>query len=122
MPHIIIETSQNIQLRQADTLLKKINENLWQTGEFDKSIAIKSRIYKSAHSLIGIQPSEDSFIAVQFCLMSGRDEATKAKLVQQIFDSIVHHVKHVEQINTAEKLQVTINTTELSPQYFKQSI
>lgn len=54
--------------------------------------------------------------------MSGRDEATKAKLVQQIFDSIVHHVKHVEQINTAEKLQVTINTTELSPQYFKQSI
>lgn len=26
MPHIIIETSQNIQLRQADTLLKKLTK------------------------------------------------------------------------------------------------
>ncbi|ELA08510.1 5-carboxymethyl-2-hydroxymuconate delta-isomerase [Moraxella macacae 0408225] len=122
MPHIVIETSQDIQLKQPNVLLQAINESLWQTGEFENATAIKSHIRQASHSLVGITTGEDSFISVQFYLMSGRNDTTKADLISRIFDSIVHHVKHIERLDTAQKLQITINTTELSHQYVKQSI
>ena len=120
MPHLIIETSENLVLKQPTTLLQAINDNLWQSAQFDKPNAIKSRIYTAEQSLIGLQKSNESFVVVHFYLMAGRDDTTKSALIERIFQSIRHHVKTVE--NIAQPVQIFINATELSQNYFKQTI
>lgn len=122
MPHIIIETSQNIVLNQPTALLKAVNQNLWQTGQFGKPDDIKSRIYTANHSLIGVEANDDKFIAVHFYLMKGRDEPTKAVLVKAIFDAIKEHISDIEKIPTHQSLQITINAMELGDSYLKQVI
>lgn len=122
MPHIIIETSQNITLKQPEELLKAVNHNLWQTGQFGKETDIKSRLYTANHSLIGMTTSDDSFIAVSFYLMKGRDDAIKSVLTTAILNAIEHHITHIEKIPTHQSLQITINAVELSDSYVKKVI
>lgn len=122
MPHIIIETSQNVVLNQPDELLNAINTKLWQTGKFSKKNDIKSRIYHANHSLVGLLPSDEKFISVHFYLMKGRDDATKALLVKVIYEAIDNHISQIEKTPTHQSLQITINAMELGESYLKQII
>lgn len=122
MPHIIIETSQNIVFTQPDELLKAVNQNLWQTGQFGKENDIKSRIYHANHSLVGLVPSDEKFISVHFYLMKGRDDSIKALLVKAIYDAIHTHISQIEKIPPHQSLQITINAMELGDSYLKQLI
>lgn len=123
MPHIIIETSQNLTLSQPDELLADITQSLWQSGEFGTPEQLKARIYTAPHSLVGTEVgTTDAFILVTFYLMKGRDDLTKQALVERIIKAITIHIQEHEKIDTQGKLQICVNPIELSDTYQKVAI
>lgn len=123
MPNVIIEVSHDNLIRQPDKLLTRINEGLWQSGNFKLQSDIKSRIYYPNNLLIGLTTSQDeAFIVVHFYLMPGRDNDTIKSLTQGIADAIKAHLQQFEQPLTANKLQICVNPINLNQNYVKQMV
>lgn len=122
MPHIIIETSQNLTLSQPDEMLADITQRLWESGEFGTPEQLKARLYSAPHSLIGTQQGDETFIVVTFYLMKGRDDMIKQALVERIVKAITTHIQEHEKIDTKGKLQICVNPIELDDNYTKVAI
>lgn len=122
MPHIIIETSQNLKLSQPAEILGDITQKLWESGEFGEPEQLKARLYPAPYSLIGTQQGDDAFIAVTFYLMKGRDDMIKQALVERIVKAISTHITQHEKIDTQGKLQICVNSIELDDNYKKVTI
>lgn len=122
MPHVIIETSQNLKLTQPDELLADITQRLWDSEEFGKPEDIKARLYPAPHSLIGTTQGDDAFIVVTFYLMKGRDDMVKQALVGRIVEAITTHLTQHERIDTQGKLQICVNPIDLDDNYKKVMI
>lgn len=126
MPHVIIETSQNLNLTMPNELLADITQKLWESGEFGKPEDIKARLYPAPFSLIGTQQSNqqnsDTFIIVTFYLMKGRDDMVKQALVARIAKALTTHIQDHEKIDTQGKLQICVNPIELNDNYKKITI
>ena len=89
MPNVIIEVSHDHLISQPDNLLARVNDTLWQSGNFKLQSDIKSRIYYPNHALVGLTDSGDeAFVMAHFYLMPGRDDATIQSLAQRIADAI----------------------------------
>lgn len=94
MPNVIIEVSHDHLISQPDSLLARVNDTLWQSGNFKLQSDIKSRIYYPNHVLVGLTDSGDeAFIMAHFYLMPGRDDATIQSLAQRIADAIKAHCR-----------------------------
>lgn len=123
MPHIIIETSQNLKLSQPAEMLGDITQSLWESGEFGEPEQLKARLYPAGYSQVGTQAgTADSFIAVTFYLMKGRDDMIKQALVERIVKAISTHITQHEKIDTQGKLQICVNPIELDDNYKKVTI
>ncbi len=120
MPNIIIETSRDDLITKPDQLLARINEYLWQSGQFAHPTDIKSRIYSPSNAMIGLaSESGNDFIFVRLYLMPGRDDTTLQRLVQTIADAIAAHIETFEDKTSFQQLHVGINPIVLSQNYLK---
>lgn len=123
MPNVIIETSREDLITKPDQLLARINDSLWQSGQFAKPTDIKSRLYSPANFLIGLASGGgDDFIFVNFYLMPGRDAQTLQQLTQAIAAAITTHIETFEDKQNNRNLHIGVNPIELSPHYHKQAI
>ena len=123
MPNVIIEVSHNHIISQPGNLLARVNDALWQSGNFKLQSDIKSRIYYPNHVLVGLSDSGDeAFVMAHFYLMPGRDDATIQSLAQRIADAIKAHLQEFESEVPAGSLQICVNSTILSTNYVKQII
>ncbi|MFW2177992.1 MULTISPECIES: 5-carboxymethyl-2-hydroxymuconate Delta-isomerase [unclassified Moraxella] len=124
MPHLIIETSRNIELKQPTALLSTLNQALFDTGHFTPATAIKARWHKADAECIGLEPhSHQAFIAVTLYLVKGRSEALKSQFCQLIADNIAQHLMQVEShIHLTGQLQITVNAIELADSYVKRIV
>lgn len=52
MPHLIIETSQNLSIPDPERLMQQIHQALFATGQVKALNDLKSRLYQSKHSLV----------------------------------------------------------------------
>ena len=57
MPNVIIEVSHDHLISQPANLLARVNDTLWQSGNFKLQSDIKSRIYYPNHVLVGLTDS-----------------------------------------------------------------
>ena len=123
MPNVIIEVSHNHIISQPGNLLARVNDALWQSGNFKLQSDIKSRIYYPNHVLVGLSDSGDeAFVMAHFYLMPGRDDATIQSLAQRIADAIKAHLQAFESQVPVGSLQICVNSTILSTNYVKQII
>lgn len=123
MPNIIIETSHPDLISKPANLLARINDRLWQSGEFGKPEDIKTRLYTPANALIGLATgTSHEFIYVHFYLMQGRDDMIKQALVKRIADAITEHINEFEKREADGSLQICVNPMELNDNYMKKSI
>ncbi|MFB2539555.1 MULTISPECIES: 5-carboxymethyl-2-hydroxymuconate Delta-isomerase [unclassified Acinetobacter] len=111
MPHLIIETSHNLDYSAQDLLLC-LNQALVSTGHF-QAIDIKSRIVKIDASLVGTGEQAQAFIALQLFIMKGRDQATQQSFAQTLCDALQQFFK------TNQGLQCSVEVIELSTVYQK---
>ena len=123
MPNVIIEVSHDHLISQPDNLLARVNDTLWQSGNFKLQSDIKSRIYYPNHALVGLTDSGDeAFVMAHFYLMPGRDDATIQSLAQRIADAIKAHLQEFKSEVPAGNLQICVNSTTLSANYVKQYV
>ena len=121
MPHIIIEVSDDKLICHPEQLLASINQSLWQSNHFKQPTEIKTRLYTAAHALSGVAADDhQAFIMVHFYLLAGRDDATIRHLNQTIAQIIHQHMAVIESYHSKAKLQICVNSTELSNNYVKQ--
>lgn len=123
MPNIIIETSREDLITKPDNLLARVNDTLWQSGQFGKPTDIKARIYTPNNCLIGLASgTNEVFIMVHFYLMPGRDDATIRKLSTAIATAIQEHFGEFEAVSSEDQLQICVNPTVLSQHYVKKIV
>ncbi|OBX80662.1 hypothetical protein A9308_03830 [Moraxella atlantae] len=123
MPHLIIETSQNLSIPDPERLMQQIHQALFATGQVKALNDLKSRLYQSKHSLVGDGCTAEHFIMVQLYLMAGRDAATIAHLCQVVADTIAQFfATHLPNNDPQKPLQICVNPVELGAQYTKRNV
>ena len=80
MPHCILEYPEGLDGRlDVRGLFVEIHEFLAGAGEFRRR-DIKSRAIPCGEFLVGDGAPDRSFVALEVCILEGRDDATKARI------------------------------------------
>ncbi len=120
MPHLTIQATPNVIIPHEESLLKALNQALWDSGHFGKSTDIKARILPLNTFLVGVEDDEQEhgFIYVNCKLMTGRDDEVRDKLAQLLVTTIEQNLS-AEQSGRAS-LQICVEVEEISPIYHKK--
>ncbi|KVE28535.1 5-carboxymethyl-2-hydroxymuconate isomerase [Burkholderia singularis] len=112
MPHIIVEYTANIrEAARVPVLLKTINDTLIaQDGVFPIG-GIRSRAIELQDYCIADGTADDAFVHVTFKFGSGRDEATKKRACDALFDAIK---AHFVQLYASRPLALSMEVNEFS--------
>lgn len=86
MPHVIVQASPNVTIKNPESLLKKLNTTLWDTGHFGSPQAIKARMLDVETFLVGIEDDQQAqgFVYVQLRLMPGRSQEIRDDLADTL--------------------------------------
>ncbi len=84
MPHLTLEHTRNLVAFDAKALLWQLNAALVASGHFEE-IDVKSRAVPLDTFAVGTEPSlERAFVHVRLAILSGRPEAVKRELSEQL--------------------------------------
>jgi len=122
MPNLVIQATPNINIPNADALLKKLNEALWETGYFNKTTDIKGRFLPLSTFLVGIDDDEQAngFVYASFKLMIGRDLTIRNELSEVLMTALEAELATVQPKGIS--LQICVEVAELSEVYKKKVI
>ena len=122
MPHLTIQATQNVTIPHAESLLKALNQALWDSGQFGEATAIKTRILPINTFLVGIEDDEQEygFIYAHLKLMPGRDSHTRNALAQALVTTIEDRLSAEQSGRTT--LQICVEVEEISSVYHKKII
>lgn len=120
MPHLTIQATPNVIIPHEESLLKALNQALWNSGHFGKPTDIKARILPIETFLVGVEDDEQEhgFIYAHFKLMAGRDSEVRDKLAQLLVTTIEQKLA-LEQSGRAS-LQICVEVEEISAIYHKK--
>lgn len=111
MPHVIIECSADIDdTHDLHALCVAVFDALAAHPSVADSRTLKIRVLPFPYWHIGTVPQ--SFAHAQLLVLPGRDQATKASMVQTIMDCMTARLGDVGQL--------TVDVAELDPTYVKR--
>jgi 5-carboxymethyl-2-hydroxymuconate isomerase len=112
MPHVIVEYSSNLKGKvKIQAMVDALHQSALATGVFPLG-GLRTRAEERDIYRIADGHSDNAFVHVTMWLGHGRDDATKQKAAQQVFDDLVAFLKP-----TFEKmpLGISLNLQELHP-------
>ncbi|MFC6204297.1 5-carboxymethyl-2-hydroxymuconate Delta-isomerase [Psychrobacter urativorans] len=120
MPHLTIQATPNVSIPHEESLLKALNQALWDSGHFGKARDIKARVLPVKTFLVGVEDDEQQqgFIYAHLKLMAGRDDKTRNQLAQLLVATLEQKLAP-EQSGRAS-LQICVEVEEISPIYHKK--
>ncbi len=120
MPHLTIQATPNVSIPHEESLLKALNQALWDSGHFGKATDIKARVLPVKTFLVGVQDDEQQqgFIYAHLKLMAGRDDKTRNELAQVLVATLEEKLA-LEQSGRAS-LQICVEVEEISTIYHKK--
>ena len=120
MPHLTIQATPNVSIPHEESLLKALNQTLWDSGHFGKATDIKARILPIKAFLVGVEDAEQGhgFIYAHLKLMAGRDNNVRDELAQLLVSTIEDKLA-IEQSGRAS-LQICVEVEEISAIYHKK--
>jgi len=120
MPHVHVEYSANIEALDKIALLNDINQALISTG-LVKAEDVKTRITANTDYLIGLAgaSSEHAYIHVQLAILSGRTEADKALLQDQVLKAL-HQFKASPHLHL--QVQLSSELIEMSKVLYRKAV
>lgn len=120
MPHLTIQATPNVSISRPESLLKALNQALWNSSYFGKPTDIKARLLPIESFLMGVDDDEQEhgFIYAQLKLMPGRDEVIRHQLAEIISDTLKNSLS-ADQSGRAT-LQICVEVEELSTIYHKK--
>ena len=87
MPHVIVEYSANLDSRvDIPGLLRVVHEAVMATGIADLG-ALRTRAARRERYVIADGDPANAFVAVMLRLAHGRDDATRERVAQSVFDA-----------------------------------
>ncbi len=119
MPHVIVQATPNVTIKEPESLLKKLNSTLWETGHFGSLQAIKARFVKLETFLVGVEDEQqaEGFVYIQLRLMPGRSQQIRDDLAEKL------HACLQQQLGADQSGHVTVQycveVVELSEAYQK---
>ena len=122
MPHLTIQVTPNVSIAHEESLLKSLNQALWDSGQFKQPADIKARIVPIETFLVGVEDDEQAygFIYAHLKLMSGRDMAIRNQLAELLVATIEEKIG-AEQSGRAA-LQICVEVEEISAVYHKKML
>jgi 5-carboxymethyl-2-hydroxymuconate isomerase len=112
MPHIIIEYSSNLATRtDLRELVRKTHETALQTGVFELA-GLRTRCEPRDIYRIADGHPDNTFLTVNIRIGHGRDEATRHRVGQAIFDCVC---EHLAPIYAATPIGITVDVAEIDP-------
>lgn len=119
MPHLTVQATPNVTIRQPESLLKALNTVLWQSGEFKQPEDIKARILDVETFLVGMEDDqqERGFISVELRLMPGRSEDTKNALAASLLACLQSELAATK--SNRVKIQCCVEVLDLNTVYQK---
>ncbi|MDN3452139.1 MULTISPECIES: 5-carboxymethyl-2-hydroxymuconate Delta-isomerase [unclassified Psychrobacter] len=122
MPHLTIQVTPNVSIAHEESLLKSLNQVLWDSGQFKQPADIKARIVPIETFLVGVEDDEQAygFIYAHLKLMSGRDMAVRNQLAELLIATIEEKIG-AEQSGRAA-LQICVEVEEISAVYHKKML
>lgn len=120
MPHLTVQATPNVSIPHAESLLKALNQVLWDSGNFGKPEDIKARMLPVTTFLVGVEDDEQAygFVYVQLKLMAGRTIEVREALAQRLTDTIEHELAGAQ--SGRAQLQVCVEVNEISAVYQKK--
>ena len=120
MPHLTIQATPNVMIPHAESLLKTLNNALWETGHFKQATDIKARILPVNTFLVGVEDDEQEhgFIYAHLKLMSGREASVRDSLAQLLVTTIEEKLADAQ--SGRAQLQICVEVEEISSIYQKK--
>ena len=120
MPHLTIQATANVRIDRPESLMKTLNQALWNSGHFGKPTDIKARILPIDAFLVGIEDDEQEygFIYAHLKLMNGRDITARNQLAEILVKTIEETIGADQSGRAA--LQICIEVEEISTVYHKK--
>lgn len=124
MPHVIVQASPNVPIKQPKHLLKALNQCLWASGHFKQPEDIKARILTVKDTFVGINDDLQSqgFVYIQLKIMPGRSGAIKKDLADALLRCAQDELTPASKQTTRVTVQFCVEVEELSPSYQKTVI
>ena len=122
MPHLTIQATANVRIDRPESLMKTLNQALWNSGHFGKPTDIKARILPIDAFLVGIEDDEQEygFIYAHLKLMNGRDITARNQLAEILVKTIEETIGADQSGRAA--LQICVEVEEISTSYHKTFI
>ena len=122
MPHLTLQATPNVNISHPESLLKTLNQALWNSGHFGSPNDIKARMLPIDRFLVGIEDDEQEhgFIYAHLKLMVGRDIVARNQLSELLVATIEQAIG-AEQSGRAT-LQICVEVEEISAIYNKKII
>ncbi len=112
MPHVIVEYSANLDPRvDIPGLLRKVHQAMLATGVAELG-ALRTRAARREHVVIADGDPANAFVAITLRLGHGRDEATRARVAQSVFDAAC---AHLEPDYAKNPLAISLELEEIPP-------
>lgn len=120
MPHLTIQATPNVSIPHEESLLKALNQALYNSGHFKEASTIKTRIIPIETFLVGIEDDEQEhgFIYAHLKLMVGRDIVARNQLAQLLVAAIEDKLGDEQSERTS--LQICVEVEEISSVYHKK--
>ncbi len=120
MPQLTIQATPNVIIAHEESLLKALNQALWNSGHFGKATDIKARMLPIKTFLVGVDDDEQEygFIYVQLKIMEGRDEVLRHQLAALLVNEVEAALG--ESQSGRATLQISVEVVEISPIYHKK--
>ena len=122
MPHLTIQATPNVSIPHAESLLKSLNQALWDSGHFGKATDIKARLLPINTFLVGVEDDEQAhgFIYAHLKLMAGRDSSIRNQLAELLITTIENNLGAAQSGRAA--LQICVEVEEISAIYQKKML
>ncbi|WP_019673970.1 5-carboxymethyl-2-hydroxymuconate Delta-isomerase [Psychrobacter lutiphocae] len=119
MPHLIVQASANVKVKNPEGLLKKLNSTLWETGHFGTPQAIKARMLDVDTFLVGTDDHQqaEGFVYLQLRLMPGRSQQIRDDIADKLL-ACVQDELGADQSGRVT-IQYCVEVVELSEAYRK---
>ncbi|WP_296404502.1 5-carboxymethyl-2-hydroxymuconate Delta-isomerase [Psychrobacter sp.] len=119
MPHVIVQATPNVIIKNRESLLKKLNNTLWQTGHFGSPEALKARMLDVENFLVGTEDDQqtEGFVYVQLRLMPGRSQQIRNELSEKLLHCLQQELLSLQ--SGRVKVQYCVEVIELSEAYQK---
>ncbi len=109
MPHITIECSKNVRDEiDVDKMLRAVHDAAIETGVFPPD-GIRSRVHILKHYRVA-ESGENGFVHVVLRIGPGRDQETKRRVVDHVFDTLT---EFLQELYDSKPLAISLELQEL---------